>query len=130
MSESSRRCREAIRVSRRERLKWLATHKLPGSTAYFSLVALLHPKRVAPGLSLTYKLLATVDPRNDGLIIFTDAVIPDSTLLGYVATDHWNVVYRFQEDLRRLSGEAFPQEVMLEASVRYIEEALQRANVE
>lgn len=111
-------------ITRRRRIKWLASHELPASTAYFSLVALPDPERVPSGLWVTYKLLAHVEPRNDGLIIFSDAVIPRGTLLGYVDTDHWNVVHRFPEDLRGATGEGFPQEVMLEASVRFIEEAL------
>lgn len=64
------------------------------------------------------------------MVIFSDAVIPRSTLLGYVDTDHWNVVHRFPEDLGRVTGAGFPQEVMLEASVRYIEEALERADAD
>lgn len=114
-------------VSRRRRVKWLASNELPASTAYFSLVALSDPKRIPRGLWLTYKLLAHVDPRNDGLILFFDAVIPGSTLLGYLDTDHWNIVHRFPQNMHRVTGEGFPQEVMVEASVRYIEAALERA---
>lgn len=114
-------------VSRRRRLEWLASHELPASISYFSVVALPDPATIAPGLLATYKLLASVGPRNDGALIFTDAVIPRGTLLGYLDVDHWNVVYRFPAQLHQVTGRGFPQEVMLESSVRGVEDALARA---
>jgi hypothetical protein len=38
-----------------------------------------------------YDLLWRYSPRNDGLLLYTDQLIPGGTLLGYANADHWSV---------------------------------------
>lgn len=115
-------------LSRDVRLRWLAETELPGSVAYFSVVALPEPGNVSTALTLSHAYLATVDPRNDGQVIFSDAVIPGSTLLAYVNADHWAVALRFPTtftwSLTGADRNNFPQEILLETALRYVEESL------
>jgi hypothetical protein len=120
-------------LRRLTRLRWLAHHTLPQSVRYFSLVALPEPDRVSAALRPGYRRLAGIDPGNDGQVAWADAIIPGSTLLGYVNADHWAIalpiVRGVPPPLRALAGvlvdrNAFPREVLLEAVVRQVEEEL------
>ena len=76
-----------------------------------------------------YDQLAMIDPRNDSQVIFYDAIIPGSTLLGFVKADHWAVAMPFSRDAPQLSHAVidkneFPREVLLEAIIRFVEEKL------
>ncbi len=128
------RCEDAGReglasLGRSVRLRWLAEHELPEDVRYFSLVALTDPESVSRVLAPFYGMLSEVDPRNDGMVIFHDAVIPGSALLGYVRADHWAVAVPFARGHPLLAAmavdrNAFPREVLLEAVVRHVEERL------
>ena len=48
-------------------------------------------------------MLKTIDPRNDGLLLFSDQVIPGAILLGYVNDDHWEVALPFEDNNSMLS---------------------------
>lgn len=116
-------------LSRSTRLAWLASNELPSRIQYFSLTGITDSERVSIPLKPFYDLLSHVDPRNDGQVIFHDAVIPNSTLLGYVKADHWAIALPFSRRDRFLSTalinhSAFPREVLLEAVVRFVEETL------
>ena len=50
-----------------------------------------------------YDLLKAIDPRNDGLLLFSDQVIPGSILLGYVNADHWEVVLPLEDNNSMIS---------------------------
>jgi len=50
-------------------------------------------------LLLTYDLLSTVEPRNDGYVAFCDQVIPGATLLGYANLDHYDIALPVRERL-------------------------------
>ena len=76
-----------------------------------------------------YDKLATIDPRNDSQVIFTDAIIPSGTLLGYAQADHWAIAMPVTIDLpgtaaTLITRNAFPREVLLEAIIRFVEESL------
>jgi hypothetical protein len=78
-----------------------------------------------------YQQLAYVDPRNDGQVIFFDAIIPAGTLLGFLRADHWALAMPFSRNLGALpfratlvDHNAFPREVLLETLVRFVEEEL------
>ncbi|UCE64247.1 MAG: hypothetical protein JSU59_03645 [Nitrospirota bacterium] len=76
-----------------------------------------------------YDKLATIDPRNDSQVIFYDALIPGSTLLGYVNADHWAIAMPISRDMPMVADafidrNNFPREVLLEAIVRFVEESL------
>jgi hypothetical protein len=116
-------------LRRDERLTWLAANPLPGHVRTFSLVAFTDKPHIARLLREPYDLLAQVDPRNDGQLIFTDQIVPGSTLLGYANADHWAVAMALEE--RRSfwmshprRKRAFPRAVLFEAIVRFVGESL------
>jgi len=118
---------ESLRPPVRQR--WLASHKLPDTIRYYSVVTLPTPERVSAGLKPAYNLLSEIDPRNDGLLLFFDQVIPGSTLLGYVNADHWAIARNFDSSqfaLVRTLGDKtdFPRQALLEAALRFVEQDL------
>lgn len=113
------------------RHKWLAAHRLPSNIHFYSIVTLPEPDRISAGLKPGHNLLSEIDPRNDGILLFYDQVIPGSTLLGYVNADHWAVATNFdasQFALVRTLGDKtdFPRRALLEAALRFVEQDLAR----
>jgi hypothetical protein len=108
------------------RHKWLASHDLPDNVHFYSIVTLPEPGRISAGLKPGYNLLSDIDPRNDGILLFYDQIIPGSTLLGYVNADHWAVATNFDSSqfalIRSLGDKTdFPRQVLLEAALRFVE---------
>jgi hypothetical protein len=125
-------------LRRADRRRWLRRHTLPGSIRWFSLVALPEPERVSAVLRPGYGHLAAMDPANDGQVLWSDAIIPGSTLLGYANADHWAIALPIVQGaparLQALAASlvdrnAFPREVLLEAVVRQVEEELARPDL-
>jgi hypothetical protein len=111
------------------RRAWLRQHTLPREISYFSITGMPRPEAVSRVLRLSYRLLAKENPRNDSQVIFSDSLIPGSTLLGYVNADHWAITLPIARVCPWLGAtlvnrNAFPREVLLEAIVRYVEESL------
>jgi hypothetical protein len=111
------------------RKRWLASHSLPNSIRYYSIITYPHKERISSVLKFNYKKLSQVDSRNDSQLIFYDQVIPGSVILGYLNADHWAVSAPFNRSHPFISSiitdkNAFPREVLLEAVVRYVEEDL------
>jgi len=101
------------------RRDWLESHDLPHSVRYYSIVAFTTSERVARILRPAWKLLIAYDSRNDGQLLARDALIPGSTLLGYVDADHWSVAIDV-ESVHPVLGarhdtRPFPREALLEA---------------
>jgi pimeloyl-ACP methyl ester carboxylesterase len=116
-------------LSREARRDWLAENPLPRSIPYYSVAAFAEREDTSFILRSAYDRLAMVDPLNDGQLIFYDAVIPGSTLLGFVNADHWAVAMPIAREHSFLAGtfvtrNAFPREVLLEAIARFVEEDL------
>jgi pimeloyl-ACP methyl ester carboxylesterase len=116
-------------LKRSMRLQWLSRNRLPESIKYFSLAAFAGRDDISTILQSSYDRLALIDPRNDSQVIFYDAIIPGSTLLGFVKADHWAVAMPFSQDAPQLSHglidkNEFPREVLLEAMIRFVEEKL------
>ncbi|HEV2596162.1 MAG TPA: hypothetical protein VGU01_13280 [Sphingomicrobium sp.] len=116
-------------VSRQHRIAWLAAHPLPVDRTYFSVAAFTDEANISSPLKRTYSNLSKVDPRNDGQVLYTDAIVPGSHLLGYVNADHWAVALPFARKapgLRRLFAghNDYPREILLEAIVRSVEDQL------
>jgi pimeloyl-ACP methyl ester carboxylesterase len=116
-------------LKRSTRLQWLSRNRLPESVKYFSLAGFAGREEISAILQSTYDRLALIDPRNDSQVIFYDAIIPGSTLLGFVKADHWAVAMPFSQDAPQLSHglidkNEFPREVLLEAMIRFVEEKL------
>ena len=118
-----------VSLRRSVRRAWLSQHSLPASVAYFSLPSFAHRSEISLILRPSYWQLSQIDPRNDSQVIFSDAIIPGSTLLGFAKADHWAVALPFSREFPLLAAtlinhNAFPREVLLEATVRFIEEDL------
>lgn len=120
---------EVESIQRPTRLLWLANNKLPESIKYYSLACFGNSDRISAVLRSNYDKLSTINPANDSQVVFSDAIIPKSTLLGYVNADHWAIalpvarLYSIAASTLVTKNE-FPREVLLEAVVRFIEEDL------
>jgi len=111
------------------RLNWLAEHRLPQSTRYFSLVSFTRTDSVAGPLRPFAAALTEIDPRNDGQLLFYDQVIPGATLLGYTNADHWGVAVPIEEKRPMLATFVtghnwFPRDALVEAIALYLSEQL------
>ena len=111
-------------------MSWLANNPLPPSVRYFSLVAFTEPDNINLILQTSYYLLSILDPRNDGLLLINDQIIPGSTLLGFANADHLSVVLPLEEKNFLISETVqakskFPRKVLLKAMLLYIAEDLQ-----
>jgi hypothetical protein len=110
------------------RRQWLEEHPLPGHVVYFSLAAFTTAEHLSQALKLTWRMLAGDDPRNDGQVRIEDAVIPGSTLLGYVNADHWDIAIAIERQMPHLASRAsprtFPRSALLEAMLLYASESL------
>jgi len=116
-------------LKRSTRLQWLSRNRLPESIKYFSLVAFAGREDISMVLRPSYDRLSLMDPRNDSQVIFYDAIIPGSTLLGFVKADHYAVAMPLAQDAPLLTAvlvdkNEFPREVLLEAIIRTVEEKL------
>lgn len=125
---------EVRSLTRAERMNWLSTHTLPKTVAYFSVVALPSPDRVSEILRPMHGRLSSVDPRNDSQVIYYDAVIPGSTLLGYANADHWAIALPFESQAPALAAtfvnrNHFPRAQLVEAAVSVAEEQLRKRDI-
>lgn len=112
-------------LSRAQQFAWLGQHKPPQSVRYYSLAAFVPHQRVNALLKPFYTALSYVDPRNDGQVLIQDAIIPGSTLLGYLNGDHWAVAIAFGRSdhpfwRRMIDHNDYPREVLLESILRYV----------
>ncbi len=113
------------------RKSWLASHPLPESIRYYSIVTYPDVDHISSLLKGSYEKLSQVDSRNDGQLIHYDQLIPGSVLLGYLNADHWAVAVPINRTHAFIAStfvekNAFPREVLLEAIVRFVEEDLIR----
>ena len=74
---------EEVRDLRRDvRLEWWTQHRSAITVPIFSIVAVPKADRVSPILKQTYAKLAGIDPRNDGVILWYDAMVNARLLAG------------------------------------------------
>lgn len=111
------------------RKSWLASNRLPQQLRFYSLVTLPTPERVSRILGSSYRKLGEIDWRNDSQMIYSDQIIPGSTLLGFLNADHWAVVVpvgRTHPTIAHsfVNQNAYPREALLEAILRFVEEDL------
>ena len=116
---------EITSLSRKVRTLWLSQNALPKQIEYYSLVAHASRDRIAPGLIVFYDELSVFDPHNDGQVIMADAILPNSTLMGELISDHWDFVlplHRHPSSLIRklTSGRDFPREELFRATIKYV----------
>ena len=107
----------------------LAANPLPGSVRYFSLASVTTRDQVNTLLRTGNELLETYSPRNNGLLLITDQLIPGGTLLGYVNADHWAIAIPVKE-LFSKQGPALTgrdrqlRDVLFEAMILFLAESL------
>lgn len=111
------------------RLQWTAANPLPGSVRYFSVAALAERDQINKLLKTGYDLLWTYSPRNDGLLLTADQLIPGGTLLGVVNADHLSVALALEDRNLLVSNTVqarrpFPRRVLLEAILLDVAESL------
>jgi hypothetical protein len=111
------------------RVAWLADNPLPRTIPYYSLATCPEPDRISKVLKTTYKKLSRVDPRNDGMVLVADQIIPGSTFLGCVNADHWAVSVPIARTHPNIGStfatkNDYPREALLEALLRFVEEDL------
>lgn len=118
-------------LTRSDCLTWLASHRLPEHVKYFSLCGFARREDIHPMMLLTYDLLSTVEPRNDGYVAFSDQVIPGATLLGYANLDHWDIALPVRERLNfgGINSRAAARELLFEAIVLTVAESLNSASI-
>ena len=119
---------ESLKTSVRK--EWLATHSLPESTRFYSLITYPAPEQISAGLKSGYDKLSQVDSRNDSQVIFYDQIIPGSVVMGFLNADHWAVAVPIDRSDRTFFSSTlankneFPVEVLVEATLRFVEEDL------
>ena len=86
------------------RRQWLATHSLPASIRYASVVAAPSVDRVSRALMPAYRRLAKISIENDSQVIAADSLLPDCELLAMVNADHWAIALPVGRALPLLSG--------------------------
>jgi len=111
------------------RREWLKNNPLPTRLRYYSLVTLPTPDRVSKVIEKSYRQLGEIDWRNDSQVIYSDEIIPGSTLLGFLNADHWAIaipVNRSHPQIAKsfVDHNDYPREAMLEALLRFVEEDL------
>ncbi len=116
-------------LTRKERLDSLSKIQLPRHIKYHSLVAVPRSAGINPILAPFHLLLSKEYGPNDGQVLYQDAVIPDSHLLGYLNGDHWAVALPFNRSssLQAIPlkiNNAFPREVLIDAILEFVSEKL------
>ena len=103
---------------------WLRENELPASVDYYSIAAFRTRDRVARSLTIPWKTLLRHGLRNDGQLLVHDALIPGSTLLGYLDADHWAVALDIEEESPLLAHRdekaRFPHRALLQAILRQV----------
>ncbi|WP_341646288.1 hypothetical protein [Thauera sp. SDU_THAU2] len=122
---------EVASLTVRERLPWLVARRLPERIALYSVVAHAERDAVSPGLRHFHDLLATLDPMNDGQVIAGWSLLPGSTLLAEVKSDHWTYVLPLSGHpsllVRTIASPAdFPRAAFFRAVVKSVAQDLQR----
>lgn len=112
-------------LTRRYRMSWLASNPLPDHVRYYSLTAFVNQDDVGLNSLRGYRALARIDPRNDGQLLFYDQVIPGSTILATMNTNHWAAAIPIRETHPVLANtivtnNRFPRDAMLKAALRFI----------
>lgn len=118
-------------ITRAFRSRWLTSTPLPTGVAMYSLVAHAQRELIAPALLPFYDLLSMIDPRNDGQIIASDAILPGSTLLAEIRSDHWDLAMPLAASRNPLirsitSKRSFPRDELFLSIVRHLSEDLER----
>jgi len=108
-------------------LEWWRRHRSAITVPIFSLVAVPRADRVSPMLKQTYAKLAAIDPRNDGQLLWYDALATRGYLLGYVNVDHLAVAIPASQQIPALSflfKDNVPRLALVRAAIEVAAETL------
>jgi hypothetical protein len=111
------------------RQAWLSRHPLPAGPHYYSIAAFGSLDEMSTVNRRSWQMLSRIDGRNDGQIIYRDALLPGSTLLAFVRSDHLAVALPIHPDDGMLANRAlnrndYPRTELLEALVISIQRRL------
>ena len=113
----------SLRTDVRE--QWLRENQLPADIDYYSIVAFTTHERVARALVASWEILLEHSRRNDGQLLAHKALIPNSTVLGYLNADHWAVALDIEDDSPLLAHRdvdaQFPHFALLQAILHQLE---------
>ena len=116
-------------LRREPRLAWWRCYGAGIGIPLFSLVAVPRPEHVSPMLSAMHARLAASDPRNDGQLLWYDAIAPLGSLLCYVNADLWTIAIDFNHQVPLMAGlfrDDVPRSALVEAAIEVVD--LARAN--
>jgi hypothetical protein len=116
-------------LARHVRAPWLAQALPLPPIGYYSLVAHAPHDEMSSGLSGFNDDLSEFDPRNDGQMIMSDAILPHATLIGAARSDHWTFVLPLAQHPKLLvrgfaSDRPYPRAALFRAVVRYVTDDL------
>jgi len=113
----------SLRTDVRE--QWLRENQLPADIDYYSIVAFTTHERVARALVASWEILLKHSRRNDGQLLAHKALIPNSTVLGYLNADHWAVALDIEDESPLLAHRdvdaQFPHFALLQAILHQLE---------
>jgi len=118
--------KEVTDLTPRVRQAWLASNELPASIQMFSVAAYTSREKTHPLLRGSFDEILPVDPRNDGQVAASLALLPRSSLVALVNSDHWRFVLSLEEHPSWLvrsyfSGYKFPRKEFFRALIRFVQ---------
>jgi hypothetical protein len=120
---------EEVRDLRRDvRLEWWKRNRSAITVPIFSLVAVPKADRVSPVLKRTHEKLSGIDPRNDGQLLWYDAIVTHGYLLGYVNADHLGVAIAASQQSPALSflfKDDVPRPALVRAAIEVAAETIE-----
>lgn len=93
------------------RQRFLSSYPHPAVPTY-SLVTLTTAERVPSMSKQTFTMLSAFDAQNDGQLLKMDQIIPESTYLGDIWSDHLGVALAM--------GTKFPRAALFESAIRFV----------
>ena len=114
------------------RQKFLKNNSLPKNVKYYSLVGLASKARTSFMLRPARKSLARQEVNeSDAQVPASNAVLPGSSVLGFMNADHWAIAMPFEKSFPLLSKtlinrNVFPREIMLSSAIEIIASDLSR----
>lgn len=118
---------EVHALRREARLAWWRRYGTALGVPLFSLVAVPRPANVSPLLTVMHARLSQIDPRNDGQLIWYDAIVPGGSLLGYVNADHLHIAFDFAREFPSFASflpEDLPRTALVTAALEVVDAAL------
>jgi hypothetical protein len=110
------------------RVAWWQEHGRQVHVPLYSIVGVPEKDRVSPSLAASHGQLSDIDARNDGQLIWTEAVAVPGALLGYVNADHWALAMRLSQAFPILASsfvDDVPRGAMLGAAIAVVARDLQ-----